>query len=374
MQAVCHYSSAVNAGKNPHQHRFGQPAASIYSAVFRERHTKVTDSQCRGDTQDHGHCSRLGRLRVCGGFYQALPASPAVPATLHLPDSRARSSPSGRWWCRSHLRTQTLAGVPSVNGLYAAVAALAAYALFGTCRDLNMGAESTGCAHGGCSGCTPGHEPRPTSSSLTLIGRPVGRRLVCVGVRWPTWIHQRVPVPPDPLPGTYLGQAIIIVISQLESLFMGLDIDANLYTTDIGAVVRNLDDSDGPHDINRVSRPSCWSSVFVPWRQRSPHRLLLSCSEFWLSPCSIWTQRVWPPSATSTPACQCPGSPTFHSISSPKLLLPALGIALLAYPRQLSHRQLLGLVWRLHARRRTRSFLALGAVECSVRLSAGHPG
>ena len=37
----------------------------------------------------------------------------------------------------------TLAGVPSVHGLYAAVAALAAYALFGTCRDLNMGAEST---------------------------------------------------------------------------------------------------------------------------------------------------------------------------------------------------------------------------------------
>ncbi|MGI9595463.1 MAG: SulP family inorganic anion transporter, partial [Acidimicrobiales bacterium] len=37
----------------------------------------------------------------------------------------------------------TLAGVPSVHGLYAAVAALAAYAVFGTCRDLNMGAEST---------------------------------------------------------------------------------------------------------------------------------------------------------------------------------------------------------------------------------------
>mgnify|MGYP000376203649 CR=1 FL=1 len=37
----------------------------------------------------------------------------------------------------------TLAGVPSVHGLYAAVGALAAYAVFGTCRDLNMGAEST---------------------------------------------------------------------------------------------------------------------------------------------------------------------------------------------------------------------------------------
>ena len=37
----------------------------------------------------------------------------------------------------------TLAGMPSVHGLYAALAALAVYALFGTCRDLNMGAEST---------------------------------------------------------------------------------------------------------------------------------------------------------------------------------------------------------------------------------------
>jgi len=37
----------------------------------------------------------------------------------------------------------TLAGVPSVHGLFTAVAALVAYAVFGTCRDLNMGAEST---------------------------------------------------------------------------------------------------------------------------------------------------------------------------------------------------------------------------------------
>ena len=37
----------------------------------------------------------------------------------------------------------SLAGVPSVHGLYAAMAALVAYAVFGTCRDLNMGAEST---------------------------------------------------------------------------------------------------------------------------------------------------------------------------------------------------------------------------------------
>jgi MFS superfamily sulfate permease-like transporter len=37
----------------------------------------------------------------------------------------------------------TLAGVASVHGLYTAIGALAAYAVFGTCRDLNMGAEST---------------------------------------------------------------------------------------------------------------------------------------------------------------------------------------------------------------------------------------
>ena len=36
-----------------------------------------------------------------------------------------------------------LAGVPSVHGLYTALGALALYALFGTSRDLNMGAEST---------------------------------------------------------------------------------------------------------------------------------------------------------------------------------------------------------------------------------------
>ncbi len=40
------------------------------------------------------------------------------------------------------------------------------------------------------------------------------------------------------------GSGIIIVISQLEALF-GLDIDTNLYTTDIGAVIRNLGDAHG---------------------------------------------------------------------------------------------------------------------------------
>ena len=34
-----------------------------------------------------------------------------------------------------------LAGVPSVHGLHAAAAAMAAYAVLGTSRDLNMGAE-----------------------------------------------------------------------------------------------------------------------------------------------------------------------------------------------------------------------------------------
>ena len=46
------------------------------------------------------------------------------------------------------------------------------------------------------------------------------------------------------LAGYVFGSGIIIVISQLEALF-GLDIDTSLYTTDIGAVVRNLGDADG---------------------------------------------------------------------------------------------------------------------------------
>ena len=43
------------------------------------------------------------------------------------------------------------------------------------------------------------------------------------------------------LAGYVFGSGIIIVVSQLESL-LGLEIDESLYTTDVGAVFRNLDD------------------------------------------------------------------------------------------------------------------------------------
>ena len=136
----------------------------------------------------------------------------------------------------------TLAGVPSVNGLYAAVGALAAYALFGTCRDLNMGAESTVAIMAAAAVAPLVTGPEDVIELTSLAALLVGGWCVLGFVFRLGFISDFLSRPI--LAGYVFGSGIIIVISQLEALF-GLDIDTNLYTTDIGAVVRNLGDADG---------------------------------------------------------------------------------------------------------------------------------
>ena len=90
-----------------------------------------------------------------GNIFHVMTLGEPVPDGLRLVDSLDLESPEphvlrhsheqidGTSYLLSYKAYATLAGVPSVHGLYAAVGALAAYAIFGTCRDLNMGAEST---------------------------------------------------------------------------------------------------------------------------------------------------------------------------------------------------------------------------------------
>jgi SulP family sulfate permease len=147
----------------------------------------------------------------------------------------------------------TLAGASSVHGLYAAVGALAAYAVFGTCRDLNMGAESTVALMAAAAVAPLATDPDNIVALSSLVALLVGGWCILGFVFRLGFISKFLSL--RILAGYVFGSGIIIVVSQLEALF-GLEIDTNLYTTDIGAVVRNLGDADGRPGMRYVKRTS----------------------------------------------------------------------------------------------------------------------
>jgi SulP family sulfate permease len=136
----------------------------------------------------------------------------------------------------------TLAGMPSVYGLYAAVGALLVYWLWGSSRELNVGPEST-VAIMVATILTPfaatGSDEYLEMAALLAIF--VGVVLVIGGVfrlgRIADFLSRPI------LAGYVFGSGVLIVTSQLPDL-LGIDIDASLYATDLGGLLRNLGQTD----------------------------------------------------------------------------------------------------------------------------------
>jgi SulP family sulfate permease len=222
----------------------------------------------------------------------------------------------------------TLAGVPSVHGLYAAVAALAAYALFGTCRDLNMGAESTVALMAAAAVAPLVTSPEDVIELTSLAALLVGGWCVLGFIARIGFISEFLSRPI--LAGYVFGSGIIIVISQLESLF-GLDIDTTLFTTDIGAVVVNLGDAHGLTTLIGLTTVIGVLGLrrFVP---KIPAPLvavvlgIVAVAIFGLDEEGV---AIVGSIESGVPV---PGVPNVTFDQFTQLLLPALGIALLAYP------------------------------------------
>lgn len=134
-----------------------------------------------------------------------------------------------------------LAGVQPVVGLYAALGAMVLYWLWGSSRHLSVGAESTvaimvATIVGGLA--DPGSdEYLALTAMLSLF---VGVVLILGGVlrlgRVADFLSRPV------LAGYVFGSGVLIVTSQLQGL-LGTSIDPEPYLTEVGAVVRNLDDA-----------------------------------------------------------------------------------------------------------------------------------
>ena len=133
----------------------------------------------------------------------------------------------------------SLAGMPTVNGLYAAVAAMLIYWLWGSSRELNVGPEST-VAIMVATVLTPmaaaGSEEYVNMAAM--LGILVGLVLLLGGIfklgRIADFLSRPI------LAGYVFGSGLLIITSQLTDL-TGIDADKSLYATDIGAIFRNLD-------------------------------------------------------------------------------------------------------------------------------------
>ena len=222
----------------------------------------------------------------------------------------------------------TLAGVPSVHGLYAAVAALAAYALFGTCRDLNMGAESTVAIMAAAAVAPLVTGPEDVIELTALAALLVGGWCVLGFVFRIGFISEFLSRPI--LAGYVFGSGIIIVISQLEALF-GIEVDTSLYTTDLGAVVRNLGDADGLTTLIGLSTVVLVLGLrrFVPKVPAPLVAVVLGILAVVVFDLDEEGVAIVGSIDSGVPV---PGVPNVTFDQFTQLLLPALGIALLAYP------------------------------------------
>jgi sulfate permease, SulP family len=138
----------------------------------------------------------------------------------------------------------SLAGMPTVVGLYAALAAMLLYWLWGSSRELNVGPEST-VAIMVATVLTPmaatGTEEYASLAAMLAI--LVGLVLIIGGFLRLGWIAELLSRPV--LAGYVFGSGLLIIGSQLVDLFGLQGIDKALYAFDIGLIARNLDQMNG---------------------------------------------------------------------------------------------------------------------------------
>ncbi|MFO7571128.1 MAG: sulfate permease [Gaiellaceae bacterium] len=136
----------------------------------------------------------------------------------------------------------TLAGVPPVYGLYAALAALVAYALLGTGRQLNVG-PSSGVAVLSAATIAPlaaadGDRFLTLTATLAIL---TGVLLLLAGIARLGFLSELIAKPV--LAGYFVGLGLVIAVSQLPAL-LGITIPQGGFFRSVWNVVRGLDAAD----------------------------------------------------------------------------------------------------------------------------------
>ncbi len=260
----------------------------------------------------------------------------------------------------------SLAGMPSVNGLYAALGALLLYWLWGSSRELNVGPESTVAIMVAtilASQATAGSDEYVETAAVLAI--MVGLVLLIGGLfrlgRIADFLSRPI------LAGYVFGSGVLIVVSQLPDL-LGIDVDASLYLTDIGSVVRNLDQTDlATFAIGVVT------IMIVGVMKRFAKAIPGALVSVGLA---IIAVAVFDPDVAVVGAfpsgLPIPGVPSVPLDVLVGLIGPAFAVALLVYPDSVLTARSLSVMnkYRLDA---NREFFGIGAANIGASLLSGFP-
>jgi SulP family sulfate permease len=260
----------------------------------------------------------------------------------------------------------SLAGMPSEYGLYAALSAMALYWLWGSSRELNVGPESTVAIMVAtilASQATAGSDEYIEAAALLAV--MVGLVLLIGGLfrlgRIADFLSRPV------LTGYVFGSGILIVVSQLPGL-LGIDVDSSLYLTDVGGVVRNLDQTDvatlaiGVATILIVVGMKRYAKA-IPGALVAVVLTTIAVAAFDLDVAVV---------GEFPSGLPIPGIPTVPMDVFLGLIGPAFAVALLVYPDSVLTARSLAVVnkYRLDA---DREFLGIGAANIGAGLVGGFP-
>ena len=262
----------------------------------------------------------------------------------------------------------TLAGLPAVAGLYAALGALLLYWLWGSSRELNVGPEST-VAIMVATVLTPmaargGEEYVSLAATLAIL---VGLVLLLGGILRLGWIADLLSRPI--LAGYVFGSGLLIISSQLPAL-LGIDIEAGLYALDMGGLLRNLD------QVNLTALAIGLGSIAIVLGLRRVDRRIPGALVVVVG--SILLVAVLGLGDTVAVVGSFPAGvpvPSLPSVGLDQVLMligPAFAIALLVYPDSVLTGRSLAVMskYRLDA---NREFYGVGAANIGAGLMGGFP-
>ena len=260
----------------------------------------------------------------------------------------------------------SLAGMPAEYGLYAVLGAMALYWLWGSSRELNVGPESTVAIMVAtilASQATAGSEEYVEAAALLAI--MVGLVLLIGGLfrlgRIADFLSRPI------LAGYVFGSGILIVVSQLPGL-LGIDVDASLYLTDLGGVVRNLDQTDFATLAIGVA-----TIIIVVGMKRFMKAIPGALVAVVLTTIVVAVFDLDVAVVGEFPSgLPIPGIPTVPMDAFLGLIGPAFAVALLVYPDSVLTARSLSVMnkYRLDA---DREFFGIGAANIGAGLLGGFP-
>ncbi|WP_158412482.1 SulP family inorganic anion transporter [Ilumatobacter nonamiensis] len=259
-----------------------------------------------------------------------------------------------------------LAGLPPVVGLYAAIASMVLYWLWGSSRFLNVGAESTVAimlATILSAMADPGSDEY-VDLAMTM-GLLVGAFLLLGGVFRLGRVADLLSRPV--LAGYVFGSGVLIVTSQLQG-FLGTDVEPDPYLTEIGAVARNIDEA----QMASIAFGVATLVVMLTMRKFVP---AIPGALVAVAGCMLVVAVADPDVAVVGAfdgGLPVPGIPSLSGSDFLALIGPALAVALLVYPDSvLTARSLTyGTSDRVDA---NREFFGIGAANVGAGLLGAFP-